>query len=60
LAIPSVYAPFPSEGDFKYKESQNTHDTTHRPYETQEEGGSHQSVDATFLLSRGKRIISGK
>ena len=30
------------------------------PYETQEERRSHQIVDATVLLSRGKRIISGK
>jgi hypothetical protein len=42
------------------KESLNTHNTTHRPYETQEERKAHQSVDATVLLSRGKRMISGK
>jgi hypothetical protein len=38
----------------------STHHTTHIPYETQEERRSHQIVDATVLLSRGKRIISGK
>jgi hypothetical protein len=31
-----------------------------RPYETQEERRSYQSVDATVLLRRRKRIISGK
>ena len=46
--------------DISQKEAQNTHDTTYRPYETQEERRSHQSVDATVLFSRGKRIISGK
>ena len=34
-------------------------DTTHRPYETQEERRSYQSVDATVLLRRGKKIIIG-
>ena len=37
-----------------------TQDTTHRPYETQEERRSHQSVDATVLLRMWKKIISGK
>jgi len=40
--------------DISQKEARNTHNTTHRPYETQEERRSHQSVDATVLLSRGK------
>jgi hypothetical protein len=38
----------------------NTHDTTQRPYETQEERRPHQSVDATVLLRKGKKIISGE
>jgi hypothetical protein len=42
--------------DISQKEAQNTHNTTHRPYETQEER-LHQSVDATGLLRRGKKII---
>jgi hypothetical protein len=46
--------------DIILKEAQNTQNTTHRPYESQEERRSHQSVGATVLLSRGKRIISGK
>jgi hypothetical protein len=33
----------------------NTQDTTHRLYETQEEGRPHQSVNATVLLRRGKK-----
>jgi hypothetical protein len=45
--------------DISPKEAQNTHNTTHRPYETQEERRAHQSVDATVLLRRGKKIISG-
>jgi hypothetical protein len=45
--------------DISQKEAWNTHNTTHRPYETQEEGRPHQSVDATVLLRRGKKIISG-
>ena len=32
-------------------------DTTHRPYETQEERRPQQSVDTTVLLRRGKKII---
>jgi hypothetical protein len=32
----------------------NTHDTTHRPYEAQEEG---KSVDASVLLRRRNKII---
>ena len=32
----------------------NTHDTTHRPYETQEEG---KSLDASVLLRRRNKII---
>jgi hypothetical protein len=46
--------------DISQKEAQNTHDATHRPYEIQEERRSQQSVDATVLLSRGKRVISGR
>jgi hypothetical protein len=43
--------------DIIQKEAQNNH----RPYETQEERRSHQSVDAiVLLLRRGKKIISGK
>ena len=45
--------------DIRQKEVQNTHDTTHRPYETQGERISGQCVDAIVLLIRGKRIISG-
>jgi hypothetical protein len=45
--------------DISQKEAQNTHNTTHRPYESQEERRPHQSVDATILLRRGKTIISG-
>ena len=33
---------------------------THRPYKTQGEKRSHQSVDAIVLLSRGKWIFSGR
>jgi hypothetical protein len=41
------------------KEAQDTQDTTHRPYETQEERRPHQSVDSTVLLRRRKKIILG-
>jgi hypothetical protein len=41
------------------KKAQNTHNTTHRPYETQEEGRPHQNVNATVLLKRRNKIISG-
>jgi hypothetical protein len=41
------------------KNAQNTYDTTHRSYETTEEGRPHLTVDATVLLRRGKNIISG-
>jgi len=44
--------------DISKKEAWNTHDTIHRPYETQEERRSHQNVDDTVLLRRGKKIIS--
>jgi hypothetical protein len=44
--------------DISQREAQNTHDTTHRLYETQEERRTQQSVDATVLLRRGKKIIS--
>jgi hypothetical protein len=46
--------------DNSQKEALNTHDTIHRPYENQGERRSHQSMDATVLLSRRKSIISGK
>jgi hypothetical protein len=46
--------------DISQKEAPNNHDTTHRPYKIQEERRSHQSVDATVLLSREKRIIPEK
>jgi hypothetical protein len=35
--------------DISQKESQNTHDTTQRPYETQEERRSYQSIYAIVL-----------
>jgi hypothetical protein len=44
--------------DICQKEARNTHNKTHRPYETQKER-SHQSVVATVLLRRGKKNISG-
>jgi hypothetical protein len=44
--------------DISQKEAQDTYYTTHRRYDTQEERKPHQSVDATVLLRRGKRIIS--
>ena len=45
--------------DIRQKEARYTHDTTHRPYETQEEERPHQSVDATVLLRKGKKRTSG-
>lgn len=39
--------------DISQNDAKNTHDTTHRPYETQEQR-SQQHVDVTVLLSRGK------
>ena len=43
--------------DIIQKEAWNTHNSTHRPYETQEERRSHQSVDVTVLLRREKKIV---
>ena len=45
--------------DISQKETWNTQDTTHRPYETQEERRPQQSVDGTVLVGREKKIISG-
>jgi hypothetical protein len=45
--------------DISQEETQNTYETAHRPYETQEERRPHQSMEATVLLRRGKKIISG-
>jgi hypothetical protein len=39
------------------KEAWDPYDTTPRPYETQEERKPHQSLDATVLLRKGKKII---
>jgi hypothetical protein len=39
----------------KNPKPQNPHNTTHRPFE----GRPHHSLDATVLLRRGKKIISG-
>jgi hypothetical protein len=41
------------------QKAQNTHVTTHRPYEAQEEGRPNQSEDASVLLRRGDKIIMG-
>jgi hypothetical protein len=38
--------------------AQNIHNTTHRPYEAQEQERPYQSVDVTVLLRKGKKIIS--
>jgi hypothetical protein len=46
--------------DNSQKEAQNSQNTTHRPYKTQEERRSHQSVDDTVLLRRGEKIIPRK
>jgi hypothetical protein len=43
--------------DISQKEAQKTHSTTYRPYETQEERRSPQSVEATVLLRRGKNNL---
>jgi hypothetical protein len=45
--------------DISKREARSTYDTTHRPYETQEES-SHRSVDTAVLLFRRKRIIFEK
>ena len=41
------------------KNAWNAHNTTNRPRETREEGRSHQSVNATVLLRRGKQRMFG-
>ena len=41
------------------KNAWNAHNTTNRPWEPKEEGRSHQSVNATVLLRRGKKRMFG-
>jgi hypothetical protein len=45
--------------DTSQKEAPNTHDTTGRPFETQEERRPHRCMDAIVLFRRGKKIILG-